>query len=49
MRYRVALLIMAVGWLEKGVLTEADLRETQTAIDARYVVEKPDTIKETYE
>lgn len=33
----------------KGVLTEADLMEIQTAIDARYVVEKPDTVEETDE
>lgn len=49
MRYKVALLIMAAGWLEKGVLTEADLMEIQTAIDTQYVVEEPETVEETDE
>ena len=43
------IILNAAGWLEKGVLTEADLMEIQTAIDARYVVEKPDTVDETDE
>lgn len=49
MRYKMALLSMAAGWLEKGVLTEADLMEIQTAIDAQYVVEEPETVEETDE
>ena len=30
----------ALGWYDKGVLTEDDLMEIQTAIDAQYVVEE---------
>ena len=29
----------AIGWLEKGVLEEADLAEIQTAVDGQYVTE----------
>lgn len=29
------IILNAVGWLEKGVLDEADLAEIQTAIDER--------------
>lgn len=29
-------ILNAVGWLEKGVLTESDLEEIQTAIDKQY-------------
>ena len=43
------IILNAAGWLEKGVLTEDDLMEIQTAIDAQYVVEKPDTVEETDE
>lgn len=35
------IILNAAGWLEKGVLTEEDLAEIQTAIDAQYVVEEP--------
>ena len=35
------IILNAAGWLEKGVLTEDDLAEIQTAIDAQYVVEAP--------
>lgn len=35
------IILNAAGWLEKGVLTEEDLSEIQTAIDAQYVVEEP--------
>ena len=35
------IILNAAGWLEKGVLTEDDLAEIQTAIDAQYVVEEP--------
>lgn len=31
------IILNAAGWLEKGVLTEADLADIQTAIDAQYV------------
>lgn len=31
------IILNAVGWLEKGVLTEADLAEIQTAIDSQYL------------
>lgn len=30
-------ILNAAGWMEKGVLTEADLAEIQTKIDAQYV------------
>ena len=30
------LILNAAGWLEKGVLTEDDLAEIQSAIDASY-------------
>ena len=43
------IILNAAGWLEKGVLTEDDLMEIQTAIDAQYVVEEPDTVVETDE
>ena len=43
------IILNAAGWLEKGVLTEADLMEIQTAIDAQYVVEEPKTVEETDE
>jgi len=35
------IILNAAGWLEKGVLDEADLMEIQTAIDAQYIVEAP--------
>ena len=38
------IILNAAGWLEKGVLTEADLVEIQAAIDAQYVVDEPDVI-----
>ena len=43
------IILNAAGWLEKGVLTEDDLMEIQTAIDAQYVVEEPETVEETNE
>ena len=43
------IILNASGWLEKGVLTEDDLMEIQTAIDAQYVVEEPETIVEADE
>ena len=30
------IILNAVGWLEKGVLAEADLEEIQSSIDAQY-------------
>lgn len=30
------IILNAAGWLEKGVLTESDLADIQTAIDAQY-------------
>ena len=35
-------ILNAAGWLEKGVLTEADLEEIQTAIDNQYIVKYTD-------
>lgn len=32
-------ILNSAAWLEKGVLTEDDLAEIQTAIDAQYAVE----------
>lgn len=43
------IILNAAGWLEKGVLAEADLMEIQAAIDAQYVVEEPETVEETDE
>ena len=40
------IILNAAGWLEKGVLSEDDLMEIQTAIDAQYVVEEPETVVE---
>ena len=37
-----AIILNAAGWLEKGVLTENDLAEIQTAIDAQYIVTEPE-------
>lgn len=34
------IILNAAGWLEKGVLDEADLMEIQAAIDAQYIVEE---------
>ena len=39
------IILNAAGWLEKGVLTEADLMEIQAAIDAQYVVDEPETVE----
>lgn len=33
------IILNAAGWLEKGVLTEDDLAEIQTAIEAQYQTE----------
>lgn len=34
------IILNAAGWLEKGVLTEADLADIQTAIEAQYVTQE---------
>ena len=34
------IILNAAGWLEKGVLTEADLAEIQAAIEAQYAGEE---------
>ena len=36
------IILNAAGWLEKGVLTEDDLAEIQTAINAKYPTEAED-------
>ena len=36
------IILNSAGWMEKGVLTEDDLMEIQTAIDEQYVSEEPD-------
>lgn len=43
------IILNAAGWLEKGVLTEADLMEIQAAIDAQYphTDEPADGLEET--
>ena len=33
-------ILNAVGWMEKGVLTEDDLAEVNAKIDAQYTVEE---------
>ena len=43
------IILNSVGWMEKGVLSEDDLMDIQTAIDAQYVVEEPDTVEESSE
>ena len=43
------IILNSVGWMEKGVLTEADLMEIQAAIDAQYVVKEPETVDEVDE
>ncbi len=41
------IILNAAGWLEKGVLTEADLAEIQAAIDSQYATEETQEIRET--
>lgn len=38
------IILNAVGWMEKGVLNEADLMEIQVAIDAQHIV--PDGVSD---
>lgn len=40
-----AIILNAAGWLEKGVLTEADLAEIQTAIEAQYIVPEEEPVE----
>lgn len=40
------IILNAAGWLEKGVLTEADLAEIQAAIDSQYVDETQEITEE---
>lgn len=40
------IILNSAGWMEKGVLAEADLVEIQAAIDAQYVVEEQETVEE---
>ena len=37
------IILNAAGWLEKGVLTEDDLSEIDTAINAQYPTEQEET------
>ena len=41
------IILNAAGWLEKGVLTENDLMEIQTAIDAQYIPEEEPILEES--
>lgn len=42
-------ILNAAGWLEKGVLTEEDLADIQSVIDAKYAVnEETETDKEVH-
>lgn len=41
-------ILNAAGWHEKGVLTEDDLAEINTAIEAQYIVEE-EAVEETEE
>ena len=34
-----SIILNAAAWLEKGVLTEADLADIQAAIDAQYITD----------
>lgn len=35
------IILNSAGWMEKGVLTEGDLAEINTAIEAQYIVSEP--------
>ena len=37
-------ILNAAGWMEKGVLTEDDLAEIQTRIEAQYMAEVSDDV-----
>ena len=36
-------ILNSAAWMEKGVLTEEDLAEIQTAIEAQYITEETET------
>ena len=38
------IILNAAGWLEKGVLDEADLAEIDTAISSQYPTEQEETV-----
>ena len=38
------IILNAAGWLEKGVLTEDDLAEIQTAIDGQYLPKNEENV-----
>ena len=42
-------ILNAVGWMEKGVLDEADLAEINAKIEAQYIVETEEIPAETIE
>ena len=39
-------ILNAAGWMEKGVLDEADLAEISAKIDAQYTVDAPEEVTE---
>ena len=39
-------ILNSVGWMEKGVLDEADLAEINAKIDAQYITEIPEEVNE---
>lgn len=39
-------ILNSVGWMEKGVLDEADLNEINAKIDAQYIVEENEAAEE---
>lgn len=39
-------ILNSVGWMEKGVLDEADLAEISAKIDAQYIVEETEATEE---
>lgn len=43
------IILNAAGWLEKGVLDEADLMEIQAAIEAQYIVAEDPVAEEVGE
>lgn len=43
------IILNAAGWLEKGVLEEADLAEIQAAIDARYAADEAPSAEDAAE
>ena len=39
-------ILNSVGWMEKGVLVEADLAEINAKIEAQYITETPEITEE---